>query len=191
MDVVPSEEPKTIPQTTVLYHGSHGTSRTRGERFRLQGFPTSDGLRGKGFYLWRKSDLWKELAQGWYKFRRSRGEYDGDRNPMGVVIYAVVETPQDRYLDLTDPEAIEQVARLAKIAGMDVTRLRQIGSAYELYISETERDLKTDYVVIEATVGPPSAEFCPEYSVAMLSSPRCYIVRRSEFLKVASTEEFV
>jgi hypothetical protein len=55
---------------------------------------------------------------------------------MGVVIYAVVETPQDRYLDLTDPEAIEQVARLAKIAGMDVTRLRQIGAAYELYISE-------------------------------------------------------
>lgn len=118
-------------QATKECHGSHGTSRTRCAVFRANGFPKSDGLRGEGFYLWRKSDLWKELAQGWYRFRRSEGEYDADRNPMGVVIYAMVKTPPDRYLDLTDPDVVEYVARLAQIAGVDPRAKRQISAAYE------------------------------------------------------------
>ena len=149
------------------------------------------GMRGVGFYAWRKSAMWRELAQGWYRYRNAAKRFQRDLNPLGVVVYVVAETTEDRYLDITDQELVDEVSDLAKISSIDINDPESIGAVYERYITGLEVQAGVEFDVLETTVAPPPPEHCPEYSVRLQSSPRCYIMRRSDCLRIVDTEEFV
>ena len=125
-------------------------------------------MRGNGFYTWRECPLWKELAQGWYRFWKSKGHYEGDRDQLGVVVYVVARTVPERYLDLTEQVIANRVAEHAKRSGINIKDVRAIGAAYEYCIKEIELDAGAEFDVIETTVGPPPDPFCLSYSVLLL-----------------------
>lgn len=134
--------------------------------------------------------MWRELAKGWYRYRFAGQKFRGDRNPMGVVVYVIAETTEDRYLDITDQDVIDEVAELARQSSIDTADPEQIGAVYERYIVELEAEIGEKFDVLETTVAPPPVDFCPDFSIRLQSSPRCYIMRRSECLRILDTEEF-
>lgn len=109
---------------------------------------------------------------------------------MGVVVYVIAATTEDRYLDITDQDVIDAVAELARQSSIDTTDPDEIGAVYERYIIELEAEVGEQFDVLETTVAPPPEEYCPDFSIRLQSSPRCYIMRRSECLRIQETEEF-
>jgi hypothetical protein len=156
----------------------------------VEGFSLGAGRRGRGVYFWRKSRKWMELARGWYRRKYSEGEYEGDPNPLGVVILAVARVPENGYLDLSDQDAKDGIDEIADRIGIDKNDQRQIAATYERFIEEVEREIGNRIEIFEVEVAPPGPDFCPDYSIQLSGAPRCYVVRNPRAIHITGTEEF-
>jgi hypothetical protein len=178
---------------TIDYHGSHGTTRSRSEVIQQKGFAVGrhPGRKGRGVYLWRKSRKWRELAIGWYRQAFSEGDIAGDRNAHGIVLFVKASVREDHFLDLCDPDLVDQLDELAERSGIDMNSHQGVVALYEKYVLETEAKLGHEVDMFETDIAPPKPFFCPEYSIIALGAPKCYVVRSPRILTIVNSEEFV
>ena len=173
--------------------GAHGTSRSRGEEIGRSGFQSGRyGRRGPGVYLWRESRRSTELATRWYYQARTEGRYAGDRNDLGSVIYATARTVESRFLDLSEPEAIDEVDALAASANVDLWNTREIAGLYARYIRQIEGILGHRIDVFETVVSGPKPVYYPDgkgHPYLALGLPRCYVVVETSILSIDRSGE--
>ena len=113
----------------------------------------------------------ERLAQGWYRYRNAAKRFQRDLNPLGVVVYVVAETTEDRYLDITDQELVDEVSDLAKISSIDINDPESIGAVYERYITGLEVQAGVEFDVLETTVAPPPPDIAPSIPYAYKARP--------------------
>ena len=121
--------------------------------------------------------------------KESRGEFSRDPDARGLVVYAIARVPEDRYIDLSEQEALDAIDELADQAHIDKFDRDQIAAVYERFILETEKKLGNSIDLYETEVSPPAQEFCPEYSIRLLGLPKCYCVRKPKVLAITDTME--
>ncbi len=163
--------------------GSHGTTATRAISIQKYGWRTGTGRAGTGIYFWKECDHFIELAVGWYKRELAEKKYKNDNQQECKVIVADFEANDDEVLDLDNRELKNKVYKLAKEKKMSYSNNREIAKVYNLFITELEGEMKTNFKVITMEVSPPGSEYC-DYPSPLLGPPICYSVRHAGCINI-------
>lgn len=170
----------------VKLEGVHGTSKGFSEVIEKDGFRIGKGRLGTGAYFWRQGKYARQLAVGWFVFRRNRTEY-GEENPKCVVIYVGIECEDAELLDLLNPEVREELARLvaSQRLGTDITD-RQTAALYDLFVERFEAKLKTKFKVLQSGAAPPPNT---PYPMKVLGAPLALLARDPKSISIVRKEE--
>jgi len=168
----------------VEFRGTHGTCASRARRIEAQGFQLRTGRQGAGAYFWRENRLSRTLAIAWFRNARNLREYEHEPDTRCAIISAIIVVGEDEWLDLCDPEAIDQILCLFVDKGftdnVDASKL------FEEYIDLVEHGLGVKFKVIRTQVISPNlAKDWPRQSIGR---PFCYVVRDSSSITITNID---
>lgn len=179
-----------IQMANVVKFGTHGTSSDRAKKIARDGFRPSSGRGGSGIYFWAKSRYSHDLAVSWFKQCRDEGRYEQAPKPTCVVISAKLEAPEEKWLDLENPDLKEALLEQADARGLlQSTKTKEISGLYDLFISRLEDKLTKKFKIILLKVATPKSGYCGFYPMAFAGAPVCFIVRESSCIETLNQVE--
>lgn len=186
--------------------GTHGTSRTRCDGIRKNGFLSGTGRHGCGVYLWAVPNEWKldplsseiMLAACFAQDRKS--EYKHDNDDTVCVIIGSLRINMSQYLDLKNLEMAKKfeafILKYQNELNMEKTTaglLTKISRICDLFVKFIEKVENRDIVVIHTETEIPKSykelrhiDQAYHYWVGMMRS-HCYVVRKSELITIDET----
>ena len=164
--------------TALNLGGTHGTSVTKAEQIKAQGFKKSEkiGRGGRGTYFWayeHNSTLANELAKDWWKFGSRKGYFSGDLNPQCAVIHVNINILNGQFSDF---ESVTYKENLYKtVLERDFKNPKEIGQLYDMFVTRVERKIGESLAVIKASV--PIVNFANKKISTFSRDYSCYVVR--------------
>lgn len=172
--------------------GSHGTTQTRYDSIAQTGFQISaTGRRGKGVYFWHGSckqcSLARRLASGWYRLAFNRGDFVGDADSSGIIIWATIKSQKSEFLDITTPDYQHLLRGLLEkhIDGLKQRESRDfeamVSQVHDLVVDRVERLGCSVKVVLASIVAPKKMN---DPLLPYLGDPFAYVVRDSSCIEL-------
>lgn len=160
----------------IILKGSHGTTVSRADNIRKEGFKRIIGRRGTGIYFWRDGHYCRQLSISWWKQKLDERDYSGDSDTRCVVIIGIFKLEDNEYLNIDNYEFQEKIAYLAdkKKVGGDK---RKLAALYDFCISRLEQRQGIKFKIVEMRVSPPLKKYCEYYQFYAVGNPYCYLVR--------------
>lgn len=168
----------------ITIEGSHGTSISKAQDIKKQGFNLGSGRAGKGVYFWLDKEFHFELAIGWYKYHKSIGWFKEDNNPACAIIIAEIQADESEILDFEKSTIKKQLLKLAQKRKIDYFNKGQLAKLYNLFISRLEADLRVKFKVIIVEVAAPPKDFCRNYPITIIGVPLSCVARSTECIKI-------
>jgi hypothetical protein len=168
----------------VEFRGTHGTCASRAKRIQAHGFQLGTGRQGTGAYFWRENRFSRALAIAWFRNARNLRSYDHEADTRCAVISAIIVVGEEEWLDLCDPEAIDNILCLFVDKGfvddVDASKL------FEEYIELVEHGLGIKFKLIQTqAISPNLAKEWPRQSIGR---PFCYVVKDSSCITITNVE---
>lgn len=167
----------------ITYKGSHGTSKNNVHNIWKKGFIHKRGRGGTGVYFWLESRYYIKLAIGWFRFSKSKGWFS-ENNPKCAVIIAEMKAEEREILDFQDDVLKDKIINLAEQKGIDLKNKRNLSGLYDLFIKESEKELKTVFKIILLKAAPPPEDCCPDYPIMIMGAPLCCSVRDNSCIEI-------
>lgn len=165
----------------ICYNGSHGTSLKRYRKILDSGFSLGSGRAGSGIYFWVESPLYLELAKAWFRYAKSKGEYNPEIDPECIVIIAEVKASGTEYLDLEDIKFKNLIYELGLEQNVDFDNVRDVARLYNLFISRMEQAAGCRIKMLTVRVAPPPDY---KYPIKVIGAPLCCVARTQDCVTV-------
>lgn len=164
--------------------GTHGTSVSRAESIRQNGFIITSGRGGKGAYLWRNSAYSDFLARAWHSQKYYDGDFNRDIDQECAIIHAVINVSENQFLDLEDPDIKDGLTHLAISKKIDLRNKKELSALYDSFVAEVEKQIMTKILTVQLRVATPKSEYVKNYPMAIAGLPLSYIVREPKIIEI-------
>jgi len=180
---------KELLKNMLILCGTHGTSVSRAEKIKNEGFRLFPGRRGTGTYFWRKGEYSRLLSVAWWDQCCKRGIYGNDKHQKCAVIYAEFHIRNEEYCDISTFEVKERIAKIIESKQIDKKNPKKLAALYDYAIALFEKKNNVRLKVVESLVSVPKSKICDRYPLIALGYPHCYAVRVPDCITIKFCEE--
>lgn len=124
--------------------GTHGTSVSRADKIKKEGFKLFPGRRGTGSYFWRNGEYSRLLSIAWWDQCCNGGVYNDDENRKCAVIYADFHITNEEYYDISTFEVKEKIAKIIESKQIDKKNPKKLAELYDYAIALFEERNKSN-----------------------------------------------
>lgn len=166
--------------------GTHGTCGSRAKVILRNGFnldKCGETRYNRGVYLWDYSHPLKiQLAEDWYKVQLRKRKYEGEKDKACTILICKLEIDKDEHLNMDENDFKIKLHTLVVAHNIQIFNDDIIRGLYETVVRTIEDVLEREFKVLSARVSPPDTK---TYSLALYSSPSCFIVRKTTGMIIA------